>query len=408
MEDARGEGAPPAATGAAMRRAELTFKANAGRHGWLRLTPAYGVRLAAELLADAPRDARVLDPFAGSGTTVLAAAERGHEAAGVELNPFLVGFANLKLGRFRRSTLGEVHRRAEAALADLRAHAPHPAPPIHKIHRWWAPPVLEWLCRVRGGLDLRGRPGALLEVAFLRTMIGLSGASFGHVSMSFQDAPPELPASAAARFREDVAAVIAGARSPVPGRGRVRRADARTLAPLEGVYERVLTSPPYPNRISYVRELRPYMYWSGHLAEARQAGELDWEAIGGTWGVATSRLKEWTPRAPVPDDLAPTLVAIADAAPADKRANGPLLANYVARYFEDMAAHFRALRPHVAAGGRLDYVVGNASFYGVLVPAERLLAARMGTAGFGDAQARVLRKRNSKRELYEYVITAHG
>ncbi|MEO0325164.1 MAG: DNA methyltransferase [Myxococcota bacterium] len=392
------------------RRAELTFRGNqhAGRHGWLRLTPAYGVRLAVDLLANATPDARVLDPFAGSATTLLAAAERGHEAVGVELNPFLVRFGNLKLGRFQRRTLAEAERRARDALARHATAAPASAPPMFRIERWWAPPVLAWLCQLRGALDLGGRPGALLEVAFLRTMMALSGASFGHVSMSFRDAPPELPGAAGARFLADVAAVLEGARSPVAGRGRVLRGDARTLTSLDGRFDRVLTSPPYPNRISYVRELRPYMYWSGHLKEAREAGELDWEAIGGTWGIATSRLKAWTPKDAVPNDLAPTLEAIAAAAPTDKRANGPLLANYVARYFEDMAAHFRALRPHVAAGGRLDYVIGNASFYGVLVPAEQLLAARMETAGFEGPEARVLRKRNSKRELYEYVVTARG
>ena len=42
--------------------------------------------------------------------------------------------------------------------------------------------------------------------------------------------------------------------------------------------------------MSYIRELRPYMYWLGILENARDTGELDWSAIGGTWGVATSRL----------------------------------------------------------------------------------------------------------------------
>ncbi|WP_322490103.1 hypothetical protein [Chloroflexus sp.] len=37
----------------------------------------------------------------------------------------------------------------------------------------------------------------------------------------------------------------------------------------------VITSPPYPNRMSYIRELRPYMYWLGYLNNGRDAGELD-------------------------------------------------------------------------------------------------------------------------------------
>lgn len=45
--------------------------------------------------------------------------------------------------------------------------------------------------------------------------------------------------------------------------------------------------------MSYIRELRPYMYWLGFLNKAKEAGELDWKAIGGTWGIATSRLSCW-------------------------------------------------------------------------------------------------------------------
>ena len=47
--------------------------------------------------------------------------------------------------------------------------------------------------------------------------------------------------------------------------------------------------------MSYIRELRPYMYWLGFLTNGRQAGELDWAAIGGTWGCATSNLNSWEP-----------------------------------------------------------------------------------------------------------------
>ena len=36
-------------------------------------------------------------------------------------------------------------------------------------------------------------------------------------------------------------------------------------------------------------------YWLGFLDNGREVGELDWSAIGGTWGVATSRLIGWEP-----------------------------------------------------------------------------------------------------------------
>ena len=394
------------------RRAELTFQANrsAGRHGWLRLTPAYARRVVAELL-DAHAGERVLDPFSGTGTTALCAAERGRHGTGVELNPFLVELGRLKLRRFARATPRRTTEAAERVLEAVAAKdaVRAPAPPIHNIARWWAAPVLDWLQRLRAAVDAeKGVARELLGVAFCRTMIALSGAAFDHVSMSFKEPalPADVEAAGAERFRADVEAVRAGAAENPPGRGALLRGDARTLAPLEGEHDLVVTSPPYPNRVSYVRELRPYMYWTGHLHEAREAGELDWRAIGGAWGVATSRLASWTPRAAAarPSALEALLPRVREAHPK----NGPLLAAYVDRYFEDMATHLDALRPHVRRGGSLHYVIGNASFYGELVPAEALLAELMERAGFVAPEVELLRKRNSKKELFEFVVHARG
>ena len=46
------------------QNAQYTFKYNAsmGRHGWLRLTPAYSVRLVEEILSDLKSRSRVLEP----------------------------------------------------------------------------------------------------------------------------------------------------------------------------------------------------------------------------------------------------------------------------------------------------------------------------------------------------------
>src|SRR5215475_13794502 len=84
-------------------RQRFTFRGNLAstRHGWLRLTPAYSVHLVRELLqglGDAP--GRVLDPFCGTGTTLLACAERGIDCTTVDLNPFLVWLARAKVARY--------------------------------------------------------------------------------------------------------------------------------------------------------------------------------------------------------------------------------------------------------------------------------------------------------------------
>jgi hypothetical protein len=86
--------------------------------------------------------------------------------------------------------------------------------------------------------------------------------------------------------------------------------------------------------------------------------------------------------------------------------SGPLMATYVQRYFEDMAEHLCAAQQLLARGAELHYVVGNSTFYGVPVPTERLLAAELSRLGFEQVAVRTVRKRNSKKELFEYIVSA--
>jgi adenine-specific DNA methylase len=398
------------------QNAHLTFRANAaaGRHGWLRLTPACSYRLVAEALAGTEPGARVLDPFSGSGTTGLLAVEAGLDAVLVDVNPFLVWLATAKTRRYDDRDLTDARERARGVLAaagTLAGRAGLWQPPIHRIDRWWTPPALEALKSLRAALDDHpdGGPATdLLLVAFCRTLIAVSGAAFDHQSLSFKAAGPARVADVLDRYRLEADQVVADAarfQTPVAGRAVVRLGDARSLAGLvDRPVEVLFTSPPYANRVSYVRELRPYMYWLRFMDAATQAGELDWSAIGGTWGVATSRLAEWAPVDPVPLDgsFPATLRRVAAAG----HPSGRLLARYVERYFADMFRHFEAAREVMAPGGRVVYVVGNSTFFGHQVPTQEWYAQLLAQAGFTGVGVATLRKRNSKAALYEYAVTA--
>jgi len=398
-------------------RKELTFKHNArlGRHGWLRLTPAYSVRLVSDILDElATKPRLVLDPFCGTGTTPLCAAEKGIAAAACEINPFLIWLATAKFASYTERDLERASELAER-IAEAVTNPPETVPPppnIHNIERWWHPDVTRSLCVIRSKLDdIRNKAvGDLLRVAFCRTVIGESNAAFNHQSMSFKDSPARqaggrAPEHVASGFRASVRHVLGSAdRNPV-ARARVIHADSRTLDLGDGQRpEIVITSPPYPDRMSYIRELRPYMYWLGFLTEARAAGDLDWEAIGGTWGCATSRLTTWEPDADafVPEKLRAALTQIR----ASGGGNAALLANYVQRYFSDMWRHVVSLRRVVADEGELHYVVGNVTFYGVVVPVEEVFAEMFTEAGFKAAEVVLLRKRNSNKHLFEYDVRA--
>ena len=394
------------------RRAELTFKPNLrlGRHGWLRLTPAYSVNLVNHFLDQCLEVRRVLEPFCGSGTTPLVCAQRGIACHALEINPFLVWLARAKTANYsttERETTRKIAQDA-ARCAESMTRASVWTPPIANIERWWRKDRLLFLARLRQSIMERCQTETkvhdLLMVAFCRLLIECSNAAFNHQSMSFKQEQPSLfdsqeSGALARRYEQITAEIVAAANEDLPGCVRIWQADARHVPSGNMLYDAVITSPPYPNRMSYIRELRPYMYWIGFLSEAREASELDWQAIGGTWGAATSRLETWTPngKSIQIDGFKEVIQRIAR--------HSTVLANYVHRYFVDISQHFTSISDALTPGASVFYVVGNSKFYDTLVPVERFYAEIMEGLGFTDVTITPLRKRNSKKELIEFAVS---
>jgi DNA modification methylase len=406
-------------TSAIKQRADLTFKHNLShtRYGWLRLTPAYSVKLVMKILERYPEAQSVFDPFSGTATTTLCAAMAGCNALSIDINPFLVWLGQTKTAVYSNTIISQteeiaeqIHRKTE------RKELPPALPPsIFNIHRWWDSSQLDYLCRLKAGINTYGTEETrdLLLVGFCRTVIELSNAAFNHQSMSFKKTKPQIaqlelwtedPLCGSLFFNHVKEALRSAADNP-SGTACVMYSDARKMEGLHGKeFDLLITSPPYPNRISYIRELRPYMYWLGYLKEAREAGEIDWQAIGGTWGIATSRLNNWVRSKDVffPDYLHDILKNIASA---DNK-SGPVLSNYVGKYFEDMWIHFKSVKGVMRYNANLHYIIGNSKFYDFVVPAEKIYADMLKEAGFMNINIETLRKRNSKKELLEFDVSA--
>lgn len=398
------------------RNEHMTFRANmgVGRHGWLRLTPAYGVKLVRERVSHMPPGSVIIDPFSGTGTTPLAAAELGHIGRAVDVNPFLVWLGNVKLSTYTPDTLLDVVDATKAVVSEARAQRRNNflwQPNLFKIEKWWSPGALHALKALRAAIDrTEGQVRDLLEIGLCRSLISCSNAAFNHQSMSFKDTADadalfemDDVERALSLFDSEMATIIDSARYDLVGTGSVHEGDSRTGVTHLQQADLILTSPPYVNRMSYIRELRPYMYWLRFLDQASDAGELDWKAIGGTWGTATSKVGKWQPESTTPVDalMAPICAGIA----ADGGKNGPLLANYVKKYHHDMWQHFKAITPQLKPGGLVSYIVGNSTFYGHEVPAQEWYAEMLRSLGYEEVKVTTIRKRNSNKRLFEFDVT---
>jgi hypothetical protein len=360
------------------------------------------------------RQERVLDPFCGTGTTALACSEFGIPSDTTDINPFLIWLATTKTRNYPGQEIVLARRMGLTISSDVLNMPTTRAwvPPLHQIEKWWDDPTLDALSCLMSAIreqDVSPTLRDLAMMAFCRTLIDAAKVSFGHQSMSFKKKghPTLFPeddrrAEIVDTWHRQLNLRVDAAEAPLAVEPRVILCDARELTSrLEPEsYSCLITSPPYPNRMSYIRELRPYMYWLRFLSDGREAGELDWRAIGGTWGCATSNLTKWKPEdeREVPYNGFQSLVNKVGE-------TSDVLACYLRKYFHDMVVHSCDVHALVRKGGTVHYIVGNSKFYETIIPVQDIFVTMLKEAGFSGLSAVAIRKRTSKKELFEYLVT---
>lgn len=402
----------------------VTFKGklNLPIHRWYRLTPSFSPQLANDI-ADyfsLNCDDCVLDPFGGVGTVPLCMKYCGIPARSVELNPYLHFVGTVKTRDYTdidslETFFSRFYSAFEAELADvpfetypqgyLRDNAAS-IPRINHPQRWWSAGNLAQLVCLRKRVvqrEERSDRYDLLKMAVLGILVPVSNAKHNHVSLTFAKNPLATLRVAEVlkqQFQVIVNDLRAIADLPV-STATIHRGNSKELSrflPREPKITAVITSPPYPNRFSYARETRPHLFFFDFVKSATSVGQLETEAIGGTWGKATSVLAHGiAPKNEFLEKLlAPYLQGI--------RSNGNLMANYVVKYFNDIYDHASQIDEVCAARARLAYVIGNSKFYNHPLPSDEILASVFDHFGFRLNGIERMRKRQSKSGLYEAVV----
>ena len=231
-------------------------------------------------------EATVLDPMAGSGTTLIAARRLGRVALGFDLDPLAVLVARSATRTFAAARLEKLRarilRRAENTvdqvhLAEIREDLPEEDQGF--IRYWFPHDAQKQLFALASAVasEPAGDERDLAWVVFSSLIIAKSvGAS---LALDLARSRPHkrddklvrLPLVAwDRRFKSTTARLPFLSSSSTPN-ARVALGDARHLSIPNGSADLVLTSPPYLNAIDYVRAHKFSLLWMGHsLAELRE------------------------------------------------------------------------------------------------------------------------------------------
>jgi DNA methylase len=236
-----------------------------------------------------PTGGRVLDPFAGSGTTLVQALESGMDATGTELAAFNCLLMRVKTAQYDVEALGAELRDVRARLGSRATKAR----PTAYLRRWYEPQAAKEL------LAFRELIGEYEHQDVLRVILSRAARSARRTAHFDLEAPraPQVgeywchkhrrtcrPVESAAAFlRRYTLDTVARINAFASVRDETRAAtvlhgDSRTVE-YEDVFDGVLTSPPYPGLIDYHEQHR-YAYELLGLDDRREL-ELG-AAEGGT------------------------------------------------------------------------------------------------------------------------------
>ena len=390
-------------------------------HRWFRLTPSFGPELVHEMIEKlgVERDETILDPFAGAGTTLIEAKLEGRKSFGFEVNP-LLHFVNeacldwsiepnvlrAQLLRLEQACQSARGRSLESLAADGLD-----VPPIHNPHRWWRDDVLAHLLTLRAEIDATSDHALkrLLRLAFAGVLVpDLTNVTLGKLQLHFIDRSEDdidvwqTYSKHVLQIAEDLDVLRA---STDKGEARCYHQDSTKLASFAGPdrADAVITSPPYPNRYSYVWNTRPHLFMLGLMSSGKEASDLDKKTIGGTWGTATSELAKgvFPPlNFAVADVVQPVTEAI--------RKQDNLMANYVMHYFNRLTSQVLEMDRLMTSRARIAYVVGNSWIKDVYVETDVMLGEILERLelGYRTDEVHRFRRRHSGKRLYESIVYA--
>src|SRR5919199_1942802 len=205
---------------------------------------------------------RILDPFAGSGTTLVQALESGFDAGGVDVASFNALLVGVKTERYNLFVLERELRDVVRRLDALDEPAEQPSA---YVQRWFGRDAARELLAFRR-LIPEYEHGDVLRVVLARA--ARSGRQTTHFDLDFPRAPQRgpywchkhrrtcRPVETSAHFLrrytlDTLERIKAFSRVRAARRAaEMAHGDARTLA-LGGPYDGVVTSPPYPGLIDY-------------------------------------------------------------------------------------------------------------------------------------------------------------
>jgi hypothetical protein len=349
---------------------------------------------------------RCFDPFAGSGTTLLAAESAGVESWGIDSHPFVARIARAKLQyRSDPDSYWSMTRRIRAGIdsfdVDLEGY-----PSL--IRACYDNEELALLDRLRQSYEAEcdDTPASQLAwltlVGILRTVSKAGTAQWQYILPKKQKRAPVQPLRAFDAMCRIVQSDMVASQFLKGPRATFLEADARTCTAVpDGFANLVVTSPPYPNNYDYADATRFEMSF---MREIKGWGCLQQSVRQHLIRSCSQHVPERTVdlaavlAEPCLDPIRSELSEVCEHLAEVRETKGGKKTYHlmVACYFRDLALVWQALRRVCDSPSDVCFVIGDSAPYGVYVSVIPWLGRLALAAGFKSYTFEKTRDRNVK------------
>lgn len=262
-----------------LERIDWTFS-NRGKGSGIEALHPYPAKFIPEIpqafleAVDLPKGSRVLDPFCGSGTTLFASQRLGHLSLGIDLNPVACLISRVKTSQAPAGLLDK----AEVVISEASIDDNPTIPDIPNLSHWFKPEIQRAAAALVAAI---GRQAD--NQCFDALRLALSSIL---VRVSNQDSDTRYAAVEKNISAADVFRLFSGAVSKLAKalatrdwnltEAKVIESDVLAVKPEElgGLFDAVITSPPYPNAYEYWLYHKYRMWWLGFDPLSVKAAEI--------------------------------------------------------------------------------------------------------------------------------------
>lgn len=331
----------------------------------------------------------VLDPFMGSGTTLLESYILGRNSYGIDIHPLAQLIAKVKTTPVNPVQLQGM---ADDMMCRIREDGDANdewVPEIPNREHWFRPKVLRELATIKKHIwDMRpGHQQDFFKICFssiIRRSSNSDSDSLIPEVTSFRkklDAQGKTSFDVLAKFDNSVRSRLVDARdlwklsSEVSGKYKdgpsvsIVGRDARDIALEDSSIDLAVTSPPYASAVHYVSVHKLEMFW---LDMIKGTADLDGKVIGSARAYLPE-YREWRPTTGVGalNDVLEQLME------KDRKS-----AYIVWKYFDQMRLNFNEVNRVLTRNGNYCMIVGENTFRRVRIPTYRILARIASASGF--------------------------